>query len=107
MILISIERIEIIDKKIKSKDTEIHLQQLKSELKEAKSEIMRFQNTVNIKVKGDISEFHRISENLKQKVETVQYHLQQLEQAKEDQFDHKYNIVTKSWKDLYTYLDMD
>jgi hypothetical protein len=95
----------MIDKKIKFEDKEIHLQKLNLELKEAKSEILRFQDTVNMKFKGEISEINRISEILKQKVETLQLHLHQLEQATKDQFEAKYNLVTKSWKDLYTYLD--
>jgi hypothetical protein len=99
------ERIYIIDRKIKFEDKEIHLKKLKSELKEAKSEIRRFQNTVSMKFKGEISEINRISEILKQKVETLQFHLHQLEQAKKDQFEDKYNLVAKSWKELYTYLD--
>jgi hypothetical protein len=97
----------IIIKKMNFEDKEIYLQELKSELKEAISEIQLVQNAVNMKYKGEITNFNRISENLKQKVENVQFHVQQLEQAKEDQFDDKYNVVTNSWKELYTYLDKD
>jgi hypothetical protein len=97
----------MIVKKIKFKNKEIQLQKLKSDLKEAKSEILRFQNAVNMKFKGEISQFNRISENLKQKVETVQFHLHQLEKTEKDQFDEKFKLVTKSWQELYTYLNTD
>jgi hypothetical protein len=60
-----------------------------------------------MKYKGKISKFNQVTETLKQKVETVEFHIKQLEQAGEVQFDDTLNLVAKSWKELDIYLGTD
>ena len=100
-------RSSIIDEKIKFGDKDIQLKQLKLELNAAKLEILRFQNIVNMKFEGEITEFNRISESLKQKVETIQFQITELERVDQDQFHDKYKLVVNSWKELNTYLNTD
>jgi len=82
-----------------------YLRELKAELKEAEAEILRLRNEVEMRFKEENAWLNEELDNLNRKVGEVKTHMRELEQAKEDAYEDKLELVTKSWNGLVAMLN--